>query len=1257
MEKAAVSLAWLQQFVKEYEVSGKKMTPAGIVKEIILPATAERRCSYADMMLDGPDDLREHVSQGRPFYYVIHSWSRPLSETLKMLTCHFGKSQQRLWRRSEDDSRALSYLDDKTTFLWIDIFAVNQHNIVISQDDDDDDDNRPLLLGKLRDVVQNATCALMVLDAKGSILTRLWCLYEAWLAGTSGREKLRLLSYGIILTDGLQKMFSDIDFRRAVTTLTADRENLLSSISTGGNGGFDAVNMELRQALFRAAILQVVHLQQCGEAEVDCWQEAAYGAYDDEFMQEDQNVASVNIAGILLQLYGSLVQASLVPELLWNTLEDCQMSLGPYHPNTMRSFVVVADFMHYLGRHDVAQQLLEHVVKNMERILGPSHPDKKAVDGRIAQVQLAVQEQKRIARGANADDGAVHKMLPRLAMLMQQQPGAANDGNNRQQQQSADEDSFLGRLLRDSEDVLMGSPQEANPTSGSSSVGSFPPRQLSPWRIGKGVNLVDKYTARLDAYQEGVTFANFSAGEDGGGSFCYFEISIPKEFHGDLLQLALGFAPISHPASRQVGLEAGSYGLYNDNGIVYLGNESASIYYGDFKFRAGDVMGAALDLERREIFFTKNGRAGNPVRDLAVSSSLCPAISLESYGAQVSVNFGQSAFAFDVQEYQQQQALKAKLGEMQQSSPAVETFEASVEISEAAAAGSLCLLGTEVNREENHISMAAISLAWLRRFIEDNHVTLRRMTSNDIIQELILPHTAACQCRYTDMMMEDPKQAHHVSRGRRFYFVSHVWSRPFAETFEMLDHHFRPRMRLGEHDEPMPSEDEVFLWLDLFAVNQHNTRGQADNQDGDLLHLDEAVQDAVETLMVLDREGTPLTRIWCLFEAWTAGQKGPGKLRLLSYGILFEDLEKILTKLDVKGARAGKTEDKERILKAIQSQKGGLARMTRELKEALVGSAAAQVPDVGDLWTAEMDSTRDSMRRVFVRTGQDKYIQAEQLYEQTLRACQQVLGHGHPATLRSFGNLAAVLARQGQYERAETYYRLALEGWTRVLGLDFAFTQKSRRSLLSVLSRQEKLYTVEEPTLFSDNEIFDGQVNNRVVSCTTFQTVENGKKPYLTMPLEVEPGYRVEKIGVEVVSHDQGWSDYCRDHGTYNNSWTWGELVLLDPTGHPVHNDGNPERLYTNLHAIGDWQTQTIVLGPTHPLVRDINAILCQRPTAATSAAAAAAAVPSSAVVGSVPQGPYSLQLLICAAFPGWSNHVREARIELCVNEAAYVDI
>ena len=51
-----------------------------------------------------------------------------------------------------------------------------------------------------------------------------------------------------------------------------------------------------------------------------------------------------------------------------------------------------------------------------------------------------------------------------------------------------------------------------------------------------------------------------------------------------------------------------------------------------------------------------------------------------------------------------------------------------------------------------------------------------------------------------------------------------------------------------------------------------------------------------------------------------------------------------------------------------------------------------------------------------------------------------MLGKEHPLTLKSMGNLAAVLSRGGQYEEAEQMQRQALEGREKVLGEEHADT-------------------------------------------------------------------------------------------------------------------------------------------------------------------------------------------------------------------------
>eukprot|EP00210_Caulerpa_lentillifera_P009427 g8988.t1 len=64
------------------------------------------------------------------------------------------------------------------------------------------------------------------------------------------------------------------------------------------------------------------------------------------------------------------------------------------------------------------------------------------------------------------------------------------------------------------------------------------------------------------------------------------------------------------------------------------------------------------------------------------------------------------------------------------------------------------------------------------------------------------------------------------------------------------------------------------------------------------------------------------------------------------------------------------------------------------------------------------------------------------------------------------------------------------------------------------------------------------------------------------------------KVDIYAVSCDQGWSMYPEARGT-RCSCTWGEVDIKDRTG----NSKLPERMrvFTNLHAVGDWQTYKLV--------------------------------------------------------------------------------
>ena len=133
--------------------------------------------------------------------------------------------------------------------LWLDIFAINQHPGTNQQND---------LMG-LKEVVEDADKTLMVLDLQGVILTRVWCLYEAWLTsraggssggkggggdgggcgvrgggGAPGRSRdngrLVLMSYGVELGEELKDVFLHLDMARADAAIEADKHGILADI-------------------------------------------------------------------------------------------------------------------------------------------------------------------------------------------------------------------------------------------------------------------------------------------------------------------------------------------------------------------------------------------------------------------------------------------------------------------------------------------------------------------------------------------------------------------------------------------------------------------------------------------------------------------------------------------------------------------------------------------------------------------------------------------------------------------------------------------------------------------------------------------------------------------------------------------------------------------------------------------------------------------------------------------------------------------
>lgn len=130
----------------------------------------------------------------------------------------------------------------------------------------------------------------------------------------------------------------------------------------------------------------------------------------------------------------------------------------------------------------------------------------------------------------------------------------------------------------------------------------------------------------------------------------------------------------------------------------------------------------------------------------------------------------------------------------------------------------------------------AVSLAFLQEF---SRSVPSDVTVTSVTYDIIKPATLSRQCRYIDLL--DRRQYSTAN-----YFISHRWSNTLSYLVDTVSRHLSGAM-----------PDEVFVWVDIFAINQHRPTE-------DLKGLKTTIEVAEQVLVVMDPQALLLTRVWCL---------------------------------------------------------------------------------------------------------------------------------------------------------------------------------------------------------------------------------------------------------------------------------------------------------------------------------------------------------------------------------------------------------
>ena len=160
-------------------------------------------------------------------------------------------------------------------------------------------------------------------------------------------------------------------------------------------------------------------------------------------------------------------------------------------------------------------------------------------------------------------------------------------------------------------------------------------------------------------------------------------------------------------------------------------------------------------------------------------------------------------------------------------------------------------------------------------------IPAEELTTTDIVEMCVRPVARATHLSYAAAKLPVG------SVGPPTHFVSHAWGRLFGHLVRSLQAYFAGAVA-----------EEVFVWLDIFAINQDDGRAMAELDDGRTLAR--VVEASAATLVVLDRDAFALSRLWCLYEI---GSTPVHKLELLTHDTLAADAVAMTKKVDAEAAQ------------------------------------------------------------------------------------------------------------------------------------------------------------------------------------------------------------------------------------------------------------------------------------------------------------------------------------------------------------------
>lgn len=125
----------------------------------------------------------------------------------------------------------------------------------------------------------------------------------------------------------------------------------------------------------------------------------------------------------------------------------------------------------------------------------------------------------------------------------------------------------------------------------------------------------------------------------------YYEVQVMSKGKEGLI--GIGFSGSKVPLNRLPGWEPDSWAYHGDDGFTFQSTSSGKPY--GPKYGSGDVIGCGINFRTSCAFFTRNGNfLGKAFEGINPNIPLYPSVGMKKPNEQLSVNFGQRPFVFDI---------------------------------------------------------------------------------------------------------------------------------------------------------------------------------------------------------------------------------------------------------------------------------------------------------------------------------------------------------------------------------------------------------------------------------------------------------------------------------------------------------------------------------------------------------------------------------------------------------------------------------